>query len=80
MSPAKTNGVTETQEARVHHGEVQLDVQGWRLIPFTFDLFRPTNRQNDCVWANHVLDVPPAESVKQPPKIIVWRMRGYNGL
>ena len=37
-----------------------------------FNLFAPTNRKNDVVWARSLADVPPLEVVKHAAGVKVW--------
>ena len=45
-----------------------------------FELFHSSNTQNDRIWAHSTQDVLPRETIKNPPKIMVWSMMSYRGL
>ena len=56
----------------------------WERVLFSdespFELFHPTNKQNDRVWDINPHNIPPVESVKNPPKMMVWGMMSRSGL
>ena len=60
------------------------DEQNWKRVLFSdegsFELFHPTNRQNDRVWIQNPRNIVPAQTVKFPLKIMVWGMISGSGL
>ena len=59
-------------------------VEDWKCILWTdespFELFHPSNHQNDRVWCHNSSDVLPQETVKFPQKIMVWGMMSHQVL
>ena len=45
-----------------------------------FELMHASNVQNDRVWASDSTNVPPNETVKNPPKVMVWGMMSCQAL
>ena len=60
------------------------DEQDWKRVLFSdessFELFHPTNRQNDRVWSQNARNIEPIQTVKFPPKIMVWGMMSGTGI
>ncbi|KAI6656211.1 hypothetical protein LOD99_1544 [Oopsacas minuta] len=56
----------------------------WERVLFSdespLELSHPTNRQNDRVWDINPHNITPVESVKTPPKMMVWGMMSWPGL
>ena len=56
----------------------------WKTVLFSdespFELFHPANRQNDRVWSQTARNIQPVQTVKYPPKIMVWGMMSSSGL
>ena len=59
-------------------------VADWRNILWSdessFELFHPTIRQNDRIWASNSLNIIPQETVKFPPKFMVWGMMSFRAI
>ena len=59
-------------------------VADWRNILWpdesSFELFHPTNRQNDRIWARDGSNIIPQETVKFPPKFMVWGMMSFRAI
>ena len=59
-------------------------VADWRNIFWSdessFELFHPTNRQNDRIWASNSSNIIPQETVKFPPKLMVWGMMNFRAI
>ncbi|KAI6656244.1 hypothetical protein LOD99_1577 [Oopsacas minuta] len=45
-----------------------------------FELFQPTNSQNDRIWDVSSPDITPVETVKNPPRLMVWGIMSHQGL
>ena len=45
-----------------------------------FELFHPTSAQNDRVWSTDNSKIPPIETVKNRPKVIVWAIMSYRAV
>ena len=45
-----------------------------------FELYHSPNTQNDRIWANNSSEVTPHETIKNPPKLMVWGMMSYSSL
>ena len=45
-----------------------------------FEITQTSNRQNDRVWAKDNSNVPPLETIKFPPKVMVWGMMSHQAL
>ena len=60
------------------------DEQDWKRVLFSdessFELFHLRNRQNDRVRSQNAGNIVPVQTVKFPPKIIVWGMMSGSGL
>ena len=52
------------------------DEHAWKRVLFSdessLELFHPTNQQNDRVWSQNARNIVPVQTVKFPPKIMVW--------
>ncbi|KAI6648584.1 hypothetical protein LOD99_8064 [Oopsacas minuta] len=59
-------------------------INTWKRVLFSdessFELFHTPNKQNDDVWAQSRVDVPPSEKVKYPGEIMVWGVMSSQGL
>ena len=56
----------------------------WKCVLWTdelpFELFHPSNHQNDRIWCRNSSEVLPQETVKFPPKIMTWGMMSHQTL
>ena len=59
-------------------------INDWKNVLWSdespFELYHSPNTQNDRIWANNSSDVTPHETIKNPPKVMVWGMMSYNSL
>ncbi|KAI6647362.1 Transposase-like [Oopsacas minuta] len=79
--------LTEVQKSKrvkfclEHKSWTSLD---WERVFFSdespFELFHPTNSQNDRVWDVSSRNITPVETVKNPPRLMVWGMMSHRGL
>ena len=59
-------------------------VEEWQRVLWSdespFELFHPTSAQNDRVWSIDNSKIPPIETVKNPPKVMVWAIMSYRAV
>lgn len=59
-------------------------IDDWKCILWTdespFELFNSSNHQNDRMWCYNSSEVTPLETIKFPPKIMVWGMMSHQVL
>ena len=59
-------------------------VEEWQRILWSdespFEIFHPTSTQNDRVWSTDNSEIPPRETVKNPPKVMVWAIMSYRAV
>ena len=64
--------------------KVNWTVDDWKRILWSdespYELFHPSNAQNDRIWAKDNAQVTPRQTVKFPAKVMVWGMVSYQAL